>query len=73
MRQFCRRVLVTELVGGRSLDACVSDAQEVRNWIGKQMLRVAMRELFLFRFMQTDPNWANFLYRMDDAGNRQVP
>jgi hypothetical protein len=21
-----------------------------------------LRELFIFRYMQTDPNWANFLY-----------
>lgn len=34
-----------------------------------QLLRLCLRELFEFRFMQTDPNWANFLY---DASSHQV-
>ncbi|XP_054145297.1 atypical kinase COQ8B, mitochondrial-like, partial [Melozone crissalis] len=27
-----------------------------------ELLRLCLQELFQFRFMQTDPNWANFLY-----------
>lgn len=34
-----------------------------------QLLRLCLRELFEFRFMQTDPNWANFLY---DVSSHQV-
>jgi aarF domain-containing kinase len=30
--------------------------------IGTNILRLCLIELFQFRFMQTDPNWANFLY-----------
>lgn len=30
--------------------------------IGENVLRLCLLELFEFRFMQTDPNWANFLY-----------
>jgi aarF domain-containing kinase len=30
--------------------------------IGTNILRLCLLELFEFRFMQTDPNWANFLY-----------
>lgn len=30
--------------------------------IGTNILRLCLRELFQFRFMQTDPNWANFLF-----------
>ncbi|KAF2572871.1 hypothetical protein F2Q70_00000076 [Brassica cretica] len=26
------------------------------------MLELTLKELFVFRFMQTDPNWGNFLY-----------
>ena len=29
---------------------------------GTNILRLCLIELFQFRFMQTDPNWANFLY-----------
>lgn len=36
--------------------------QETRNYVARLMLRLTLRELFEFRFMQTDPNWGNFLY-----------
>lgn len=36
--------------------------QAQRDWIGTQVLRLCLREMVEFRFMQTDPNWSNFLY-----------
>lgn len=30
--------------------------------MGTRLLRLTLRELFGWRFMQTDPNWGNFLY-----------
>ena len=36
--------------------------QEVRDDVGTRLLRLTLRELFDWRFMQTDPNWGNFLY-----------
>ena len=33
-----------------------------RNFIAESILKLVFRELFLHRYMQTDPNWANFLY-----------
>lgn len=36
--------------------------QDVRDWIGTQILRLCLRELKDFKYMQTDPNWTNFLY-----------
>lgn len=36
--------------------------QEIRDDVAKKLLRLTLRELFEFRFMQTDPNWGNFLY-----------
>jgi hypothetical protein len=35
---------------------------EVRNELCRNLLRLVLNELFVFRFMQTDPNWSNFLY-----------
>lgn len=29
------------------------------------ILQLCLRELFEFRFMQTDPNWANFFYNAE--------
>ena len=36
--------------------------QEVRDHVGTCLLRLTLRELYEWRFMQTDPNWGNFLY-----------
>ena len=35
---------------------------EQRNDVASRLLHLCLRELFEFRRMQTDPNWANFLY-----------
>lgn len=36
--------------------------QEVRNSVARRLLRLCLREVFVLRFMQTDPNWSNFFY-----------
>lgn len=36
--------------------------QDTRNWIATNIMRLCLMELKEFKFMQTDPNWANFLY-----------
>ncbi|KAM6932977.1 atypical kinase COQ8B, mitochondrial [Xenentodon cancila] len=59
------RVLAMELVQGVPLDRCVDLNQETRNQICFNILQLCLRELFEFRFMQTDPNWANFFYNSD--------
>uniref|UniRef100_A0A3Q1JMJ6 ABC1 atypical kinase-like domain-containing protein n=1 Tax=Anabas testudineus TaxID=64144 RepID=A0A3Q1JMJ6_ANATE len=60
-----KRVLAMELVHGVPLDRCVDLPQETRNQICFNILQLCLRELFEFRFMQTDPNWANFFYNSD--------
>ncbi|XP_059186482.1 atypical kinase COQ8B, mitochondrial [Centropristis striata] len=60
-----RRVLAMELVQGVPLDRCVELDQDTRNQICFRILQLCLRELFEFRFMQTDPNWANFFYNSD--------
>ncbi|XP_055052049.2 atypical kinase COQ8B, mitochondrial [Misgurnus anguillicaudatus] len=60
-----RRVLTMELVNGVPLDRCVDLDQETRNEICYNILQLCLRELFEFRFMQTDPNWANFFYNSE--------
>ncbi|KAM9317795.1 atypical kinase COQ8B, mitochondrial isoform 2-T2 [Pholidichthys leucotaenia] len=60
-----RRVLAMELAQGVPLDKCVDLDQETRNQICFNILQLCLRELFEFRFMQTDPNWANFFYNLD--------
>ncbi|CAH2255860.1 atypical kinase COQ8A, mitochondrial [Pelobates cultripes] len=55
-------VLTTELVSGFPLDQAEGLSQEIRNEICSNILLLCLRELFEFRFMQTDPNWSNFFY-----------
>lgn len=57
-----KRVLTTELVSGVPIDKVALLNQETRNYVGKKLLELTLMELFVFRFMQTDPNWSNFLY-----------
>lgn len=39
--------------------------QETKDWIASNIMRLCLLEIAQFRFMQTDPNWANFLYNKD--------
>ncbi|XP_025916227.1 atypical kinase COQ8A, mitochondrial isoform X2 [Apteryx rowi] len=57
-----QHVLTTELVSGFPLDQAVGLSQEIRNEICHHILVLCLRELFEFRYMQTDPNWSNFFY-----------
>ncbi|KAG7229124.1 hypothetical protein INR49_013066 [Caranx melampygus] len=57
-----RHVLTTTLVPGFPLDQATDLSQELRNEICEQILILCLRELFEFRYMQTDPNWSNFFF-----------
>ncbi|CAI2347385.1 unnamed protein product [Caenorhabditis sp. 36 PRJEB53466] len=54
------RVLTTELVYGKPVDACVEEPQVVRDYIAGKFIELCLKEIFVWRFMQTDPNWSNF-------------
>lgn len=65
-----RRVLVTEMIpsGSKTIEQLSDTAPlEVRNRVARLLLDLCLRELFVFRFMQTDPNWSNFYYN-DSTG-----
>lgn len=36
--------------------------QKLKNYIAGNILRLCLQEIAVFKCMQTDPNWANFLY-----------
>ncbi|MCJ8750057.1 hypothetical protein PDJAM_G00194950 [Pangasius djambal] len=57
-----QHVLTTEMVPGFPLDQAEGLSQELKNEICKNILVLCLRELFEFQYMQTDPNWSNFLY-----------
>lgn len=56
------RVLTSRLVRGSPIDAAGLLPQSVRNAVARTVLIVTIRELFEWRFIQSDPNYANFLY-----------
>ncbi|KAH6576455.1 hypothetical protein BASA50_006739 [Batrachochytrium salamandrivorans] len=75
------RVLTTEYFEGVSIERAVLLDQKTRNEIGENLFRLCLMELFSFRFMQTDPNWSNFLYNpttkkialIDFGASREFP
>lgn len=57
-----KEVLTAELMEGVGVTRVPDFSQAQKDWIGTQILRLCLREITEFRFMQTDPNWTNFLY-----------
>ena len=59
-----KRVLTTEWMSGVPIDRAAKEEMSVdeRDRVGTRLLWLSLTELFTFRFMQTDPNWSNFLY-----------
>jgi aarF domain-containing kinase len=55
-------ILTSEYRPGGTIDKVSHLSQEERNRIGRTIMYLTMKELFVWRFMQTDPNWGNFLY-----------
>ncbi|KAJ2396274.1 hypothetical protein GGI23_003978, partial [Coemansia sp. RSA 2559] len=60
-----KMVLTAEHVQGAHMKQAVLYDQSVRDYIGTHIMRLCLQELFEFEFMQTDPNWANFLYNAE--------
>ena len=56
------QVLCSEFVEGIPIDKAASLSQVSRNAIARTLLYLTIQELFVYRFMQTDPNFSNFLY-----------
>jgi aarF domain-containing kinase len=55
-------VLTAEYMHGTAVTKIPHLTQDQRDWIGTNILRLCLREITEFKFMQTDPNWTNFLY-----------
>jgi aarF domain-containing kinase len=56
------QVLTMERMEGVGVTKMHDFSQADRDWIGTQILRLCLREITEFKYMQTDPNWTNFLY-----------
>lgn len=62
-----KRVLAMDWAAGRPIEdlADPSTPQARRDAAGELLQRLMLRELFEFRFVQTDPNFANYFYDAD--------
>ncbi|KAL7752676.1 hypothetical protein RI367_001678 [Sorochytrium milnesiophthora] len=63
------KVLVMEYVDGVPLGEVADMPANVRNSVAERLLQLCLQELMEFSYMQTDPNWSNFLY---DAKTDQI-
>jgi predicted unusual protein kinase regulating ubiquinone biosynthesis (AarF/ABC1/UbiB family) len=54
-----------DFMPGEPLEALESEPAARRDSLGALLERLLFRELFEFRVMQTDPNFANYLYQRD--------
>ncbi|KAF7957222.1 hypothetical protein EAE96_002811 [Botrytis aclada] len=76
-----KQVLTMEYMEGIGVTRVQSFTQEQRDWIGTQILRLCLREITEFKYMQTDPNWTNFLFNaqtnklelLDFGASREYP
>ncbi|NJD32001.1 MAG: AarF/ABC1/UbiB kinase family protein [Gammaproteobacteria bacterium] len=59
-----RRILAMDWIEGDPVENLASEAvpQATRNAVARTLQELMFREMFEFRFMQTDPNLANYLY-----------
>jgi len=66
------RILAMELIVGDPINGLwhTETPRRVRDRVGRDIQRLVFRELFEFRFMQSDPNFANYLQR--DQGRELV-
>ncbi|XP_075990780.1 ubiquinone biosynthesis protein COQ8, mitochondrial isoform X2 [Anticarsia gemmatalis] len=57
-----QEVITTELIDGVPLDKFFDAPYEIKSDIAHKIMQLCLREMFVLRCMQTDPNWANFFY-----------
>lgn len=75
------QVLTMERMEGTAVTRVRDLTQDQKDWIGTQILRLCLREITEFKYMQTDPNWTNFLFNtrtrklelLDFGASREFP
>jgi predicted unusual protein kinase regulating ubiquinone biosynthesis (AarF/ABC1/UbiB family) len=60
-----RNILAMSYVEGQPIESLEGSARHVRDRAMSLLLELLFRELFEFRLVQTDPNFANYLYCYD--------
>jgi predicted unusual protein kinase regulating ubiquinone biosynthesis (AarF/ABC1/UbiB family) len=60
-----REILAMSFVSGSPIESVSTAAQEERNRVAEALIDLTLRELFEFKVVQSDPNFANFRYNAD--------
>ena len=60
------QILAMTYVSGVPIESVVAESHEQRDQIAKDLIDLTLHELFSFGVMQTDPNFANYLYQKDN-------
>lgn len=55
-------ITMSKMQGTEIMKLPQSTSQETRDFICESIMRLCLQEIAQFKYMQTDPNWANFLY-----------
>jgi predicted unusual protein kinase regulating ubiquinone biosynthesis (AarF/ABC1/UbiB family) len=58
-------ILCMEFVEGKPISQLANENIDTKNTIIENLIELVFNELFTFQFTQSDPNFANFLYRAD--------
>lgn len=58
-------VLAMEFMAGDPVEKIAGRSQQQRDCLATRLLRLSLRELFSWGLVQTDPNYANFLYQQN--------
>ncbi|KAK9240223.1 ABC1 family-domain-containing protein [Lipomyces kononenkoae] len=74
-------VLTMERMWGVGVTKIDTLPQDKKDWIASEIMRLCLREIVEFHYMQTDPNWTNFLYNeqtgkielLDFGASRKYP
>ena len=64
------KILAMEYQNGVTIDQVAHHDQKTKNSIINNLVELAFKEIFEFNLIQTDPNFANFLF--DDTSNKIV-
>ena len=75
------KVLAMTWVEGEPIESLVNSDQDLRNRVAKELFELSLQELFEFRVLQSDPNFANYRFNheqqkivlLDFGATRELP
>lgn len=62
-----KNILAMSFVPGRPIERVVESPQEIRDDVATRLISLLLREVFEFNLVQTDANFANYLFDKDTA------